>query len=54
MNKWCKLNYIMIGVNKTSITELGFKDVLMIIDDALDMGFEFKVENHSIYYREIK
>ena len=54
MNNWCKLEYIMMGAHKAPITELEFKDVLMIIDDALDMGFEFKVENNSIYYREVK
>ena len=50
--KWCKLNYIMVGSHKASIEELEFKDVLMIIEDAKDMGFEFKVENNSIFYRE--
>lgn len=54
MNNWCKLNYIMIGAHKAPIVELEFKDVLMIIEDAQDMGFEFKVENNSIFYREIK
>lgn len=49
MNKWYKLNFIMIGTHKVPITEVDFKEVLMLIDDALDMGFEFKVENHSIY-----
>lgn len=51
MNEWCKLNYIMIGNNKVPITQVEFKHVLMLIDDALDMGLEFIVENHSIYLR---
>lgn len=54
MNNWCKMNHVMIGAHKAPITQLDFKDVLMIIEDAIDMGFEFKVENHSIYYREVK
>lgn len=54
MNRWCKLNFIMISNRKVPVTEPDFEDILMIIDDALDMGFEFKVENRSIYYREIK
>lgn len=28
--------------------------VLSIIDDALCYGFEFKVENHKLYFREIQ
>ena len=32
----------------TSISE-----VMKIIDDALCYGFEFKVENHKIYFREV-
>lgn len=28
-------------------------EALKIIDDATCMGFEFKVENHTLYYREI-
>lgn len=28
-------------------------DVMKIIDDALANGFEFKVENHTLYFREI-
>ena len=28
-------------------------DAMEIIDDALCYGFEFKVENHHIYWREI-
>lgn len=32
----------------TSITE-----VMKIIDDALCFGFEFKVENHKLYFREV-
>lgn len=29
-------------------------DVMKIIDDALCYCFEFKVENHRIYFREIQ
>lgn len=32
----------------TNITE-----VMKIIDDALCCGFEFKVENHKLYFREV-
>ena len=32
----------------TSISE-----VMKIIDDALCYGFEFKVENHNLYFREV-
>lgn len=28
--------------------------ILSIIDDALCYGFEFKVENHKLYFREIQ
>lgn len=28
-------------------------EVLKIIDDALCYGFEFKVENHKIYFRVV-
>ena len=38
---------IFIGKHQT-LTE-----ILEILDDALCHGFEFKVENHKIYYREI-
>jgi len=31
---------------------LSLDDYLWIIDDALCHGFEFKVENHSLYFRE--
>ena len=27
--------------------------MMEIIDDALANGFEFKVENHTLYFREI-
>ena len=30
------------------------EDILEIIDDALTNGFEFKVENHTLYFREIE
>lgn len=29
------------------------EQTLYIIDDALCYGFEFKVENHTIYFHEI-
>lgn len=29
-------------------------DILEIIDDALANGFEFKVENYILYFREIE
>ena len=32
----------------TSISE-----VIIIIEDALCYGFEFKVENHKLYFREV-
>ena len=32
----------------TSISE-----VMKIIDDGLCYGFEFKVENHKLYFREV-
>lgn len=28
-------------------------EVLKIIDDALCYGFEFKVENHKLYFKEL-
>ena len=28
-------------------------EVMKIIDDALCYGFEFKVENHKLYFREV-
>ena len=28
-------------------------EVMEIIDDALCYGFEFKVENHKLYFREV-
>ena len=28
-------------------------EVMKIIDDALCYGFEFKVENHTLYFREV-
>ena len=33
----------------TSISE-----VMKIIDDALCYAFEFKVENHKLYFREVE
>ena len=41
---WYEFNY---GLT-VSITE-----VLKIIDSALCCGFEFKVENHKLYFREV-
>ena len=28
-------------------------EVINIVDDALSYGFEFKVENHKLYFREV-
>lgn len=28
-------------------------EVMKIIDDALCYGFEFKVENHNLYFKEV-
>ena len=36
----------------TGITD-SLTEVLKIIDDALGYGFEVKVENHKIYFREV-
>lgn len=36
----------------TGITD-NITEVLKIIDDALCYGFEFKVENHILYFREV-
>lgn len=30
------------------------KDIMKIIDDALANGFEFKVENYTLYFREFE
>ena len=27
--------------------------IMKIVDDALCYGFEFKVENHKLYFREV-
>lgn len=37
------------------ITDLSVNltDVMKIIEDALCYGFEFKVENHKLYFREV-
>ena len=43
-NMWQEFN---TGISD-NITE-----VLKIIDDALCYGFEFKVENHKLYFREV-
>lgn len=32
---------------------LNLSEVMKIIDDALCYGFEFKVENHILYFREV-
>lgn len=32
---------------------LNLSEILKIIDDALCYGFEFKVENHKLYFREV-
>lgn len=33
--------------------DLTIEEALAIIDDATCYGFEFKVENHKIYLREV-
>lgn len=45
-NNWTPLS--------TAITDLPLYEVLTIIDDATSNGFEFKVENHEVYFREIQ
>ena len=37
----------------TSLDLCTLLEALIIIDDALCYGFEIKVENHKIYYREM-
>lgn len=32
---------------------VNLSEVMKIIDDALCYGFEFKVENHILYFREV-
>lgn len=36
----------------TSLSD-NLSEVMKIIDDALCYGFEFKVENHILYFREV-
>ena len=36
----------------TGLTE-SLTEVIKIIEDALCYGFEFKVENHKLYFREV-
>lgn len=36
----------------TEITD-NLSEVIKIIDDALCCGFEFKVENHKLYFKEV-
>ena len=36
----------------TGLTD-SISEVMKIIDDALCYGFEFKVENHKLYFREV-
>ena len=36
----------------TGLTD-SITEVMKIIDDALCYGFEFKVENHKLYFREV-
>lgn len=42
-NEWIEFNLCYTSVDEG----------MAIIDDALCYGFEFKVEKHKIYYREI-
>lgn len=32
--------------------DLTIQEILCVIDDSMCYGFEFKVENHSIFWRE--
>ena len=45
------------GTNMWTEFSIGLTDniteVMKIIDDALCYGFEFKVENHKLYFREV-
>lgn len=34
-------------------TDTTIEELLEIINDALCMGFEFYIDNHSLYFREI-
>jgi len=43
MTEWTQID--------VTLTDLSAMEVLEIIDDALCHGFEFKVENHTIYWR---
>lgn len=36
----------------TGLTD-SLAEVIKIIEDALCYGFEFKVENHKLYFREV-
>ena len=36
----------------TGLTD-SLTEVIKIIEDALCYGFEFKVENHKLYFREV-
>ena len=38
---------------KTGLT-CNITEVMKIIDDALCYGYEFKVENYKLYFREIQ
>ena len=51
------VHYIRGGTNmwqefSTDLTT-GISEVMEIIEDLLCYGFEFKVENHKLYFREV-
>lgn len=52
------IDFIMDGINMWQEFNVGLTDniteVMKIIDDALCYCFEFKVENHRLYFREIE
>lgn len=35
------------------LNNMDLECAMFVIDDVLCMGFEFKVENHTLYYREV-
>lgn len=37
----------------TNLMLLSIDEAIEVIDDALCFGFEFKIENHQIYWREV-
>lgn len=49
MNKWGTNMWQEFSTGLTT----SISEVMKIIDDALCFGFEFKVENHKLYFREV-